>query len=258
MRTPGIFVSHGSPMMAIASNDFTESLARLRSHHPAPHAVAVVSAHWRTRTVSVTGARQPGTLHDFGGFPDELAAIAYGAPGQPALAQLIAARIGGVVDRERDLDHGVWVPLRHVFPRADVPIVQISLPASASPAALVDLGRQLAFLREEGVWLVGSGGIVHNLGRLSPEGTPPAEWARAFDRWIADAVAALDLSALTEYRTDAPYASLAAPTSEHLDPLFVVLGAARPGDRVETFHEGWELGSLSLRSFVLTDAPLRG
>src|SRR5512138_577874 len=175
MRAPALFVSHGAPTVAIADDDYTAALAAIGARAAArPQALAVISAHWRAPAPRVTGAKQPETIHDFGGFPEELNAIVYPCPGSPVLARRIADKLGGEVDRERGLDHGVWVPVRHMFPHADVPVVQVSLPARATPDTMVALGRDLAALRDEGVWLVGSGGIVHNLSRLAAPDAPPA------------------------------------------------------------------------------------
>src|SRR6266545_6091012 len=196
MRAPAIFVSHGAPTVALADDDYTAALRALSRDGPRPAAIAIVSAHWQTAVPLATGAKQPESIHDFGGFPDELYAIRYECAGSPVLARRIADLLGGDVDRERGIDHGAWVPLRHMFPYADVPVVQVSLPARAPPEKVIELGRRLASLRDEAVWLVGSGGVVHNLARLLPEGSPPAEWARAFDAWVWEGVTALDLTRL--------------------------------------------------------------
>jgi 4,5-DOPA dioxygenase extradiol len=199
----------------------------------------------------VTSSPNPKTIHDFSGFPKELYEIRYPAPGDPALAREVARRLGADLDPRRGLDHGAWVPLRHLFPNADVPVDQVSLPPGGDVLAM---GRALAELRNDGVLLVGSGGAVHNLGDLdlANEEGPPVPWADAFDRWAADRVAALDGASLSRWETLGPDAARAHPTSEHWRPILFTVGAALPGDRVETLHQSFRYGTLSLRTFALT------
>ena len=259
---PVWFLAHGSPMLAIQDTPYTRTLAGLAAGLAGLSAIVVVSAHWQTRSgVSVTSSPRPETVHDFGGFDPSLQAISYPAPGAPALADEIVAMLARAgfkarPDQERGLDHGAWVPLRWVFPDARVPVVQISLPFPARPADLLRLGGALAPLRADGVLLVGSGGIVHNLRtvRLDADEAPTPDWAREFDDWVRDRLAAKDSGSLAEYAARAPHAALAVPTSEHLEPLFVVLGAAGEHDRVVTLYEGFQHGSLSLRSVALARA----
>ena len=252
--TPLLFVSHGAPTEALDTD--SEYAAALRGFVDAarPRAIVVVSAHWQTRgpAVRATGAARPGLIYDFGGFPPEMYRLTYPAPGDPALARelagAIAAPFAGAVDEARGWDHGVWVPLRLMRPAADLPVVELSLP-TAEPAALLALGRQLAFLRARDVLLVGSGGAVHNLGAIGQAATP--DWARAFDAWVADAVARHDHAALAAWPTAAPGARQAMPTSEHFDPLLVVAGAAAAGEPVTTLFEGFRYGSLSMRTLAI-------
>ena len=250
-RAPALFISHGAPTLALEDNEYTAALDALGHSLGRPPAIVVVSAHWMADPLAVTASRQPQTVHDFSGFGPELTNITYPCPGAPALAGRIGELCGATLDRERGLDHGVWVPLRHMFPDAAIPVVQVSLPARAPADRLVILGRQLAPLREEGIVVMGSGGIVHNLRRIERDGNPPPDWARSFDEWVSERARALDLSALMDFRRGAPNAHLAAPTSEHYQPLPVVLGAALPGDRVEDVHSGFQYGTLSLRCLAL-------
>jgi 4,5-DOPA dioxygenase extradiol len=257
---PAWFLAHGSPMLAIQDTAFTRTLTTLGAGMSALSAIVVISAHWQTPGgVQVTSGPRPGTIHDFGGFDRSLYAISYPAPGAPGLADeiahaVVAAGFEAQPDPARGLDHGVWVPLRWAFPEASVPVVQLSLPFPARPTELFRLGRALAPLRQRGVLLVGSGGIVHNLNtvKLDEDDAPTPAWAKAFDAWVRDRLAALDLEALADYTGRAPQAALAVPTSEHLEPLFVVLGTAGAHDRVVTLFEGFQHGSLSLRSVALT------
>ena len=212
--------------------------------------VLVCSAHWETPgPFHLTSAPRPGILHDFSGFPDALFDLDYPALGSPLLAReaadlLVTAGLDAVLE-PRPLDHVTWVPLRYLLPDAEVPVVQLSLPRPRTPDLLLAAGRALAALRQTGVLIVGSGGIVHNLGRLDwAEASGPQLWAEAFDSWVrAELAAGHDLS---DWRT-APGAAESVPTSEHLDPLFVALGAG--GAPPEVLFDGWQLGSLSLASY---------
>lgn len=259
---PALFVSHGSPMAALDSDDYTGALEGFGGALPDLEAIVVVSAHWEADLpVRVTTSARPRTIHDFGGFPDALYRMQYPAPGHPKLAEEIVAllRAGGFEargDADRGLDHGVWCPLVHLRKAADVPVVAVSLPRRMSPPELVRLGQALAPLRRRQVLLLGSGGVVHNLRILdfARPLAPVAEWAGAFDAWVSERLAALDVEALSSYEERAPHARLAVPTTEHFDPLFVVLGARDPGDRLETVYEGFRHATLSLRSFALRSA----
>ena len=260
-KLPVLFVSHGSPMVALEEDGYTEALRRWSTDVPRPAAIVVVSAHWQApRPVRVATGRAPATIHDFYGFPPELYALRYAAPGAPELAAAIVERLqdAGIAaepDPGRGLDHGAWVPLRFLYPHADVPVVAVSLAAPARPRELLALGTALAPLREQGILLFGSGGVVHNLGRLDRRGgsAPVAGWAQAFDDWVRDRLGAGDVEALVAYERTAPHASLAVPTSEHFDPLLVAVGAAAGDHRVGDVYEGFRYGSLSMRSLTLSD-----
>ena len=224
-----------------------------------PRAIVVVSAHWEASgPVRVTGAEQPGLIYDFGGFPPELYEIRYPSPGDPALAadivrRLEAAGVKATVDPRRGIDHGAWVPIRHAFPDATVPMLEVSLPVPRTPELVAQIGSALAPLRDKGVLLVGSGGLVHNLRRVHFEDkqAPVDGWAGEFDRWVGERVRSLDAASLTDYRR-APHAAESVPTTEHFDPAFFVLGATRSGDRLAPLYEGFQYGNLSMRSFELT------
>ncbi|MFN7131433.1 MAG: dioxygenase [Myxococcales bacterium] len=255
-RLPALFVSHGSPMVALATDDYAAALRRFGAAQ-VPSAILVVSAHWETHAVRVTGAAWPETLHDFGGFAEALYRLSYPAPGAPELAQDVATRLAGAgfaaeVDASRGLDHGAWIPLRLAFPDARIPVVQVSLPLARDPAVLARMGAALAPLRDRGVLLVGSGGVVHNLRRVNFRDAHAAvePWAQSFDRWIGERVSALDAPALARW-PDAPHARDAVPSSEHFDPLLVVLGSASDGERVEHVYEGFRHGTLSMRCFAV-------
>jgi len=261
MAFPALFVSHAAPSVAIEEDAYTRALGAWARDRPAPRAIVVVSAHWEARgPVRVNIGPRPGLLYDFYGFPSSLYQLTYAAPGAPALAgeileALDVAGLDPAVEPVRGWDHGVWVPLRLLFPEAKVPVVAVSLPAPRDPGLLMRVGRALAPLRDRGVLLFGSGGVVHNLHRLDPAKDAPAvEWAAAFDVWVAEHLKTLDLAALSDYERLGPHADLAVPTSEHFDPLFFVLGSRSPKDRVQPVSEGFHYGTLSLRSFALVES----
>jgi len=259
-RLPALFVSHGSPMIAIESEGWGRHLREFAGTIPKPEAVVVVSGHFEAPTpVRITASLAPETLHDFSGFPPEISRIQYVARGDPELAARIRNLLGrsgisATLDARRGLDHGAWVPLRYLFPRADVPVIEVSQPFPRTPRDALRIGTALSSLRGDGVLLMGSGGIVHNLRRIDPADDPArvATWARAFDEWMALRLADMDVPSILNYREAAPSAESAVPSNDHFDPLFVILGSAAPGERVHTLHEGFRYGSLSMRSFTLS------
>lgn len=232
-RLPALFVSHGAPLFALEPGDTGPALTRLgtelRSQQPV-RGVVVLSPHWMSPGLRVMTGGQPATWHDFGGFPRPLYALQYPAPGDPALAEAVlqllqAAGLPAQADAQRPYDHGAWVPLMHLFPQADVPVVQLSLPAAAGPAEVLALGQALAPLREQGVLLLGSGSMTHNLGEFFGGEREPAPYVDAFSRWVEAALERGDLPALLDYRRQAPHAQRAHPTEDHFLPLFFALGA---------------------------------
>lgn len=256
---PVVFLAHGSPMVALAPGAYTAALERMRRTWPAPRAIVVVSAHWQAAVpLRVTSSERPSVLHDFAGFPEALFELDYPCPGDPELARGIVQLLGeagvhAVLDAKRGLDHGAWLPLRFAYPSATTPVVQVSLGVPRDPRALVLLGQALQPLRARGVLLIGSGGIVHNLElvRFDDQHAPVDAWAQQFDEWVGERVAAHDLASLLEYRAQAPHAGRAVPTTEHLDPLFCILGARTDADRVADIYRGFHHGNLSMRCFAL-------
>lgn len=255
-RLPVLFTAHGNPMNALGGTPLADFLAGWARDFPRPRAILMVSAHWQTRGLAVTAAARPETIHDFFGFPPALFALRYPAPGDPALAEDVRARLSAAgfpsrLDAARGLDHGAWAPLLFLFPRADVPVVQLSLPLGVPLGRLVDIGRALGPLRDEGVLVAGSGNLTHNLGTadLRARDLPVAGWARAFDAWVQERLDAWDLASLAAFDERAPQARLAHPTSEHYEPLLAVCGAAdaAPPPRVTAAFEGFEHATLSLR-----------
>lgn len=243
-------------MLALDGEAWGQAVSAAGQQLLSVRAILVCSAHWESAgPFRLTSAEQPGVMHDFGGFPEPLYTLDYPAPGSPELAAEAAALLKeagleAVLDPKRPLDHGAWVPLRYLMPQAKIPVVQLSLPVPRTPEMLLTAGRALAPLRKLGVLILGSGGIVHNLRRLDWGGTSgPEPWAAAFQQWMDERMAAGDEAALRDWR-QAPGARESVPTSEHLDPLFVTLGAA--GGPPESLFEGWQLGSLSLASYSFT------
>lgn len=250
---PALFLAHGSPMLALEGGAWGEVVAALGHDLPPLRGILVCSAHWESAgSFRLSSAETPGVMHDFGGFPEALYTLDYPSPGSPGLAAeaaglLISAGLGAGLDPQRRLDHGAWVPLRYLMPDAGVPVVQLSLPRPRKPELLLAAGRALAPLRAQGVLILGSGGVVHNLRRLDWAGaTGPQPWARDFQAWVDRRLAAGDAEGLAGWQ-EAPGADESVPTTEHLDPLFVALGAAQAVPK--PVFEGWQLGSLSLASY---------
>ncbi|POA72407.1 MULTISPECIES: class III extradiol ring-cleavage dioxygenase [Pseudomonas] len=247
---PSLFISHGSPMLALEPGASGPALARLAAELPRPKAIVLVSAHWESQDLRVSSNPQPQTWHDFSGFPAALFAVQYPAPGQPELAEQVAQllRADGLpaqLDDQRPFDHGVWVPLSLMYPQADIPVVQVSLPSQMGPALQTRVGHALSSLRQQGVLLIGSGSITHNLRELDwhagPESVEP--WAKAFRDWMIEKLAANDEAALHDYRRQAPNAVRSHPSDEHLLPLYFARGA---GGDFSIAHQGFTMGALGM------------
>lgn len=247
---PSLFISHGSPMLALEPGASGPALARLAAELPRPKAIVLVSAHWESRELLVASGERPDTWHDFGGFPPALFAVQYPAPGQPALAAEVAklltdAGLPARLDPNRPFDHGAWVPLSLMYPAADIPVVQVSLPSREGPALQEQVGKILSSLRDQGVLLIGSGSITHNLRELSWQAGPEQAlpWALAFRDWMVDRLTLDDSDALLDYRQQAPHAVRNHPSDEHLLPLYFARGA---GERFSIAHQGFTLGALGM------------
>lgn len=244
---PTLFIGHGSPMNAVEQNTFVEGWKRIAKALPRPKAILCVSAHWVTEGTGVTAMPKPKTIHDFYGFPEELYEINYPAKGSATLAKRIKALVKSVpvdLDQEWGLDHGTWVPLKIMFPKADIPVVQLSLNANLSPDQHYKIGTELALLRDEGVLIVGSGNCVHNLMRMEWDGEP-FDWALDFDRFVKDSLSTGNHEALIHYENN-PNAKLAHPSSEHYLPLLYTIGAAG-NEKPQFFNEMIFAASLSMR-----------
>ncbi len=248
---PAIFFGHGNPMNALADNRYTRGWQRLGREIPRPRAVLCISAHWYRRGTALTEAANPRTIHDFGGFPPELFQVQYPAPGDPQLARAIQQRLqpfGASLDSVWGLDHGTWSVLCHVFPQADVPIVQLSIDETLPASSHYAIGRLLAPLRDEGILVAGSGNLVHNLHAYAwgEHHTEPYEWAVRFESRARAWMEASDHEPLIGYETLGKDAALSAPTPDHFLPLLYVLGAQRPGESIDFPVEGMDGGSISM------------
>jgi 4,5-DOPA dioxygenase extradiol len=245
-------------MVALEHGPYQHALAAF-GRRIRPTAIVVLSAHGGSATkVSVSSAERHEAVHDFGGFPPALYALRYSPPGSPELAQRIVGLLSAndspseLIDH-RGLDHGAWIPLRLMYPEADIRVVQLSVPLQLSPPQLYEIGKSLMGLRSENILILGSGGIVHNLRifRGGPIDQPVEPWAREFDEWFATTLEQRDLDSLLHYRERARHVELAVPTFEHFAPVFPVLGAGSPWEKIETIFAGFQYGTMSMRSFAI-------
>ncbi len=248
---PALFIGHGSPMNALERNRYTEAWRALGSALPRPSAVLCISAHWQTRGLAVTAMPQPRTIHDFGGFPQALFDVQYPAPGSPTLAarvREVLAPLPVALDTDWGLDHGAWSVLAHLFLNADVPVLQLSLDATQPASFHYAIGQKLSLLRDEGVLLLGSGNIVHNLSRLDRQPGVPHPWATRFEAFARRCIVERDHAAVIDWRSQGADAALAIPTPEHYWPLLPILGAQGADEVATTMLEGIELGAISMLS----------
>ncbi|OIQ73238.1 LigB family dioxygenase [mine drainage metagenome] len=254
-QAPVLFISHGAPTFATEPGELGPRLRALGEQLSGLKAVLVVSAHWQTREVTVMTTPVPQTVHDFGGFPASLYALHYPAAGQPELARQAARLVQAAgfltsVDNQRGLDHGAWVPLMHLLPKADVPVFQVSMPLRLNTADALKLGQALAPLRQQGVLIVASGSMTHNLYEVRQPESPPQAYVREFAAWVKTAVLANDINSVIHYRSQAPQAQRAHPTEEHFLPLLVALGAQGQGDTPSLIEGGITHGVLSMDAYV--------
>ena len=256
-RMPAVFISHGSPMLPLEperpAHQFLRHAAR---HWPKPQAIVAISAHWETAEPEIGATPRPATIHDFHGFPPALYEMRYPAPGEPAIAARVKALLEASgfrarLDAERGLDHGAWSPLSLVYPQADIPVLQVSMQPQRNPTHHLKLGRALAPLRDEGVLVLATGSLTHNLRELSWDDSGSiTDWAQAFAEWMADKLQSRDDAALLDYRRQAPHAARNHPTDEHLLPLYVALGAATPEMAAQRLHASFALGSLAMDCYL--------
>lgn len=257
-RMPVLFVGHGSPMNAILENNYSRTWAGLGKKLPHPQAVLCISAHWLTNGSSVSVTAKPETIHDFGGFPDELFKVQYPAPGSPQFAKLTAQSVSStkiLEDNKWGLDHGAWSVLKHMYPSAEVPIFQLSIDYNKPAAYHFELGKQLSALREKGVLIIGSGNVVHNLGMISwNEPTKSFDWALEFDHLVKKSIEENNPKPLLEFEKLGKLAQMAHPTADHFFPLMYILGLRRNEDQLSFFNETFDMGSISMRGVLFTGA----
>lgn len=257
IRFPSLFVSHGAPVLALEPGATGAFLAELGRSLPKPTAILMVSAHWETTAPAVSSAAHPDTIHDFSGFPEALYRLRYPAPGAPAVAQRVRAVLNSAgiragVDDRRGLDHGAWVPLMLMYPAADIPVMQLAivsgLPSVEATNLHLHIGEALRELRDEGVLILGSGSVTHNLRALAfhEPAAPVLPWVSEFNDWLARQLDAGDRDALVNYRQRAPHAVRNHPTEEHLLPLMVAAGAAFDGEPVQRLHAAYRYGGLGM------------
>ena len=257
MSLPSVFISHGSPMHALQPGAAGEAWKALGRRLPRPRAILIASAHWETVLPMLTGSPQPATIHDFHNFPEPLYRLRYPAPGAPDLAQraqtlLKQAGFSAAIDGCRGLDHGAWAPLLHAYPEHDVPVVQLSVQPALGSRHHLQVGRALRPLSEEGVLIVGSGHLTHNLRDWMRGDGEPQPYAREFQSWVFDRLARRELDALADYRSKTPHGARAHPTEEHFLPLFVALGAAQEDAAPERVYDGIDSGVLAMDAYVFS------
>ncbi len=255
-KMPVLFVGHGSPMNAIEDNVYSQSWHKMGKDLPRPKAILSISAHWLTAVTSVTAMAKPKTIHDFGGFPKPLFDAQYPAPGSPEFAKLTQEMITTShvqSDETWGLDHGTWSVLLPMYPAADIPVYQLSIVYEQPPSYHYEIGKQLAKLREKGVLIIGSGNIVHNLGRLDWNGGNKVyDWAQEFDTKMTKWMDAGDHASLLNYKKLlGSTADVAHPTNDHLLPLFYILGLQQKNEKIHYFNDKFDLGSISMRSMVI-------
>ena len=254
---PVAFVGHGSPMSGIEVNQYSASWARLGGEFPRPRAILCVSAHWETKGTRVTSNARPKTIHDFYGFPKQLYDMEYPCPGSPELAKRVAELTGAQLDDGWGLDHGSWTLLTHMYPAADIPVVQLSLDTSKSPQEHMQLAQRLLPLREEGVLILGSGNVVHNLRTVDRSGLQgPAAWAKRVSDRVRSWILQRDFDSVAAYERHGADFQTAINSAEHFLPLLYVLGASSPRDEVKVVSHELQWGSLDMTSYVFNPQPV--
>jgi len=253
---PAIFFGHGNPMNALLSNDYTKGWAAIGTDIPRPEAVLSISAHWYIPTALVTAMPAPPTIHDFGGFPPELYRIQYPAPGDQKLADRVRELLAPTTvhpDRDWGLDHGTWSVLCHVFPAADIPVVQLSIDHRQPPDYHYKIGKRLAPLRDEGVLVIGSGNLVHNLSSYAwgRQAVQPLDWAVRFETKVRELLLAGQYEPLVHYENLGPDAVLAAPTPDHYLPLLYVIALRKEGEQISFPVQGFDGGSISMLTIMI-------
>lgn len=254
-RMPVFFIGHGNPMHALHNNNFTKTLNSIPQTILKPKAILVISAHWLTRGTYVSTTANPKTIYDFGGFPDELYRVKYEPTGAPELANEIKEKISSPEikpDNTMGLDHGTWTVLKHIYPAADIPTFQLSIDFSKPAAFHFELAKQLTYLRDKGVLIIGSGNLVHNLGMLDFNRPDSGyDWALEFDAKVKELLEKGDLKSLVDYEKLGKSALLSIPTNDHYLPMLYSLALKTEKENISQLYEGLEAGSISMRSFII-------
>jgi 4,5-DOPA dioxygenase extradiol len=254
-RMPVLFIGHGSPMNIVQKNAYTRSLKAIAVDLPRPEAILVLSAHWLTKGSYVCSAEKPDQIYDFYGFPDELYRVQYHPPGAPAIARVLSRELASIdlqIDKKWGIDHALWAVLMHMYPRADIPVLEMSLDMTKSEEDHYSIGRKLSFLRKEKVLIIGSGNIVHNLHRMEyQEDARPYPWAVEFDRSIKEALLQKDIEQLINYKELSPVGTICAPTSDHYLPMLYSASLQEEDESIEFFHESFQNASISMRCFII-------
>ncbi|MFX0086421.1 MAG: DODA-type extradiol aromatic ring-opening family dioxygenase [Candidatus Hodarchaeota archaeon] len=268
-KAPSVYIGHGTPLNVIWDTNYKKNLKNFAQSIPLPHSVLVMSAHWEKNIpLQITSGFQPQIIYDYYGFPEEMYQLQYNSLGNPTLAKQIADRLNSRglethLNEVQGFDHGAWIPMKIMFPEANIPLLQISIPIPRKSKSLFKIGQLLAEFRKEGVMLLGSGNLVHNLpyvfqqvrkGKLGISNwihTPEEKWAVETDRWIKEKINDNNIEDLLESSIKAPHFNRAAPTTEHFDPLYFVIGTLDQQEGIAYIHEGFEAGSISMRSFTV-------
>jgi Uncharacterized conserved protein len=249
---PVVFIGHGSPMNAIEKNSFTDGWRNIAERIPKPKAILMISAHWYEDGLMVTTGENPNLIYDLYGFPREIYLMDYNPRGSVELANRVGELLGNVTgEPNRGLDHGAWVVLNVMYPEADIPVIQLSIDNKIDISTHFYMAEKLKSLRDEGVLIIGSGNVVHNLERLSYDSPKGYDWAYEFDRYIKERIEAKRFEDILDYRSIGKYARLSVPSPDHFCPLLYVLGVCDKNDSVEVYNNECIYGSLSMTSYVL-------
>lgn len=251
---PVIFIGHGSPMNAIENNEYTKTWKKIADSIPKPVAILCISAHWTTRGTKISTSENPKTIHDFYGFPKELFDLEYKANGAPEIAQRAIQLLAGIAveDNSWGIDHGTWSVLHRMYPQADIPVFQMSIDMQASPKELFEIGKTIKALRENNILIMGSGNVVHNLGRMNYSMLDGFDWANKFDDYIQAMIEERNFESIFEYKKLGDTASFSVPTTEHFYPLLFILGATDQSDKLTVYNKGFVAGSLSMTCYVFS------
>ena len=253
-KMPLLFVGHGNPMNAITQNEFTAGWNKIGKSIPKPNAIICISAHWETNGTFVTTMERPRTIHDFYGFPVQLSEVEYNAPGSPYLAgetKKLVTNTAVELDNNWGLDHGCWSVLMHLFPGADIPVIEMSLDYTKQPKWHYELARELSLFRKKGILIIGSGNIVHNLRMISWQNENGFDWALEANNKFKELITNNDFSNLINYKNLGAEVQLAVPTPEHFLPLLYILGLKEETESLSFFNDKTELGSISMTSLII-------